>query len=178
MIAALLIAVAIQGSAQSAPESRAQETQARGLWADPSTGLTWAGKDNGKDVSWKGAVSYCRDLRLGGQTDWRLPTLDELKSIYDPSVNAPGLAGPGKGSPDTWHVKGNIFLTGHQWSANRRMDDRGKPSGYDWWFSFNDGKANNDPTGFFYPYKFMRALCVRGTQIVRPKEGSTLQPIP
>jgi hypothetical protein len=45
-------------SAQSAPEgqSRAQETQARGVWTDPSTGLMWAARDNGKDVSWKGAV--------------------------------------------------------------------------------------------------------------------------
>jgi hypothetical protein len=41
-------------SAQSAPESqnRAQDTQARGFWTDPSTGLMWAGKDNGKDVNW------------------------------------------------------------------------------------------------------------------------------
>lgn len=74
MIAALLIAVPI---AQSTTESRAQDTQARGFWTDTSTGLTWAGKDNGKDVNWKGAVSYCHDLRLGGQTDWRLATLDE-----------------------------------------------------------------------------------------------------
>jgi hypothetical protein len=37
----------------SSPEGRgsAQETQVRGYWSDPATGLMWAGKDNGKDVS-------------------------------------------------------------------------------------------------------------------------------
>lgn len=178
MIAALLIAVAIQGGAQSAPESRAQATQSRGVWADPSTGLTWAGKDNGKDVNWKGAVNYCHDLRLGGHADWRLASLDELKSIYDQGVNASGLAGRGSGRAVTWHVKGSIFLTGMQWSSNRRMDDRGKPSGYEWYFDFNDGKSNNQASGLFYPSTFMRALCVSGTQIVRPKDAPTLQSIP
>ena len=35
----------------------------RGYWVDPSTSLMWAGKDNGKDVSWNKAMKYCRDLR-------------------------------------------------------------------------------------------------------------------
>ncbi len=169
-IAALLLSVAaIQASAQSAPEgqSRAQETQARGVWTDPSTGLMWAGKDNGKDVSWKGAVRYCRDLRLAGYSDWRLATLSELEGIYDKNANAPGLArlgGPAKGSAFTWHVKGNLFLTGDQWSSNQRTDDRGHPNGYAWYFDFNEGKSNNDPTGWPYPFVGRRALCVRGSQ--------------
>jgi Protein of unknown function (DUF1566) len=59
----------------------AQETQARGFWTDPSTGLMWAGKDNGKGVSWKKAVKYCGDLRLAGYSDWRLATLAELETF-------------------------------------------------------------------------------------------------
>ena len=111
-------------------KDRRRETQARGYWIDPSAGLMWSGKDNGKDVSWKGAVKYCRDLRLAGYTDWRLATLAELKTIYVPNANAPGLAG--KESPFTYHVKGNLFLTGDEWSSERDYDDRGHPSGYDW----------------------------------------------
>jgi hypothetical protein len=47
---ALLFIAGVIASAQSAPEGhgREQETQVCGLWADPSTGLMWAGKDNGK----------------------------------------------------------------------------------------------------------------------------------
>jgi len=50
-------------------------------------------KDNGKDVTWKKAVKYCRDLRLAGDSDWRLASLEELKGIYDKDANAPGLMG-------------------------------------------------------------------------------------
>jgi len=163
-IAALLISVArIQGSAQSAPEdqSRAQETQARGFWADPSTGLMWAGKDNGKDVSWKNAMKYCGDLRLAGYSDWRLAALGELEGIYDKNANAPGRAGPGTGRPFTFHVKGNLFLTGNQWSSSRLTDDRGKPSGYASRFDFNEGRVFNGDELSFYTNK--RALCVRGS---------------
>src|SRR5579863_9611017 len=149
--------------AQAPQQPQAQETQVRGYWVDPGTGLMWAGKDNGKDVSWKNAIKYCRDLRLAGYSDWRLASMFELQPIYDRTVNAPGLAGPGKGGPDTWHVKGNLFLTGYEWSKSYRLDDRGKFSGYVYYFDFNEGKSNDDPTGFPYPYVFRRALCVRGS---------------
>jgi len=88
----------------------------------------------------------------------------ELQGIFDSSANSPGLAGPGKESPDTWHVKGNLFLTGNQWANSRRSDDRGHPSAYAWYFDFNEGKSNNQPSGWPYSSSFMRALCVRGSQ--------------
>jgi len=91
--AALLLCIAvIHGSARES-QSRAQDTQVHGFWADPSTGLMWVGKDNGKDVNWKNAVKYCRDLRWAGYSDWRLPTLGALEGIYDKNANAPGLMG-------------------------------------------------------------------------------------
>ena len=108
------------------------------------------------------AAKYCRNFRLAGYSDWRLATVAELKIIYDRSANAPGLSGPDNG-PSTWHVKGNLFLTGYQWSSERRNDDRGHPTGYAWYFDFNDGRSNNQPSGFLYSPSFMRALCVRGS---------------
>src|SRR5690242_17745520 len=79
----LLFIVTPTAGAQSLTEGQgqAQETQGRGYWTDPSTGLMWAGKDNGKDVNWHKAINYCRDLRLGGYSDWRLATIDELQGI-------------------------------------------------------------------------------------------------
>lgn len=160
----LLSIVAMIAGAQSTTGDRglAQGTQTRGYWVDPSTGLMWAGKDNGIDVSWKNAVKYCRGLRLAGYTDWRLASLGELEGIYDKNANAPGLMGPsGKGTASTWHIKGNLFLTGDQWSSSQLADDRGKPSGYASRFDFNEGRVFNGDEISFYTNK--RALCVRGS---------------
>ena len=159
-----IIAVVTVGQSSSDVRSSAQDTQARGYWVDPSTGLMWAGRDNGRDLSWKKAVKYCRNLRLAGYSDWSLATLAELGAIFDRNANAPGLAGSGKDNLLTYHVKGNLFLTGDEWSGERRYDDRGHPDGYAWYFDFNGGRPNDDPTGWPYPFVMMRALCVRGSE--------------
>jgi hypothetical protein len=143
--------------------SQAQETQARGYWLDPSSGLMWAGKDNGVDVSWKNAMKYCHNLRLNGHPDWRLASLMELQGIYDKDVESPGLMGAKvyhNVSPSTWHVKGGLYLTGNDWTSTRRYDDRGKASGYAWRYDFNEGSEFGGDEEWFSMGK--RALCVRG----------------
>jgi len=46
----------------------------------------WATKDNGSNINWSDAKSYCENYRGGGYTDWRMPTKFELKSLYDDSI--------------------------------------------------------------------------------------------
>jgi hypothetical protein len=154
----VLILLSMIAGAQSPTNDRGvmQETQVRGYWTDPFTGLMWSGKDNGKDVNWNNAMKYCRDLRLAGYSDWRLASLGELKGIYDKNANAPGQDGQGA---STWHVKGNLFLTGNQWSSTRIPDDRGHPSGYAYRFDFNEGQAFDGDELSFHTFK--RALCLR-----------------
>jgi hypothetical protein len=84
----------------------------------------------------------------------------ELQGIYDKAANAPGLAGPHDNDPTMWHIKGNLFLTGYLWSNTDILDDRGKPSGYAFYFDFNEGKSNDDQKGYS---TFKHALCVRGS---------------
>lgn len=43
-----------------------------------STGLRWTKKDNGQDINWFDAKSYCAKLGDG----WRLPTVEELRDVY------------------------------------------------------------------------------------------------
>jgi len=156
--------MAVSGQSPTEDPTSAQRNQVRGYWIDPATKLMWAAKDNGRDVSWKGAVKYCRNLRLAGYSDWRLATIAELGEIYDGNANVPGLAGSGKDDLFTLHVKGNLFLTGDEWSSERIEDDRGHPSAFVRWYDFNEGRLNYDPIGWPYSFRLMRALCVHGPE--------------
>jgi OOP family OmpA-OmpF porin len=57
-----------------------------GTVLDTKTNLIWAAKDNGSNINWTDAKSYCENYRGGGYTDWRMPTKGELKGLYDDSI--------------------------------------------------------------------------------------------
>ena len=147
-------------------QSRLQETQAPRYWTDPVTGLMWAAKDNGKAVNWQRAKKYCRDLRLAEYSDWRLPTTDELQEIHDKSAEAPGINPSShwhKAEAINYHVKGNLFLTGDQWSSTQRKDDRGHPTARVWYFDFLNGIRKDDDTTLVINLwgGIANSLCVR-----------------
>ena len=50
---------------------------------DTRTGLMWAAGDNGADISLVNAQAYCENYTGGGYDDWRLPTQDELATLFD-----------------------------------------------------------------------------------------------
>jgi hypothetical protein len=54
-----------------------------GTVLDTRTNLMWAAKDNGSDINWADAKSYCKSYRGGGYKNWRMPTQDELVGLYD-----------------------------------------------------------------------------------------------
>jgi Protein of unknown function (DUF1566) len=56
---------------------------ADGTVLDTKTNLMWAARDNGSNINWYDAKSYCENYRGGGYTDWRMPTHDELAGLYD-----------------------------------------------------------------------------------------------
>ena len=57
-----------------------------GTMLDKESGLMWAARDNGSNINWSDAKSYCENYRGGGYTDWRMPTQDELAELYDSSI--------------------------------------------------------------------------------------------
>jgi hypothetical protein len=116
-----------------------------GTWKDSETVLIWTVEDNGNDLGWNQAFNYCENLTLEGQTDWRLPTLDELKGIYDAKLSKP------------YKAKGPIKLTSANiWSGSRNN------SGDAWSFNFGFGGSSVAPTAGACG-TVGRALCVRGS---------------
>ncbi len=89
LLLVLLLAVLPESPAAAAGQQTA--TRQRfidhhdGTVTDTRTGLMWAASDNGADIQWWDAERYCREYRGGGHTDWRLPTPDELATLYDPA---------------------------------------------------------------------------------------------
>lgn len=72
-----------------------------GTVTDRQTDLTWAARDNGHDLTWEGARAYCESFSAGGHTDWRLPTVGELRSLYDPADSRVARCDP---DPKGWRV--------------------------------------------------------------------------
>jgi len=68
-----------------------------GIVVDLNSGLEWQDdySDNNNEVktaNWEDAISYCENLVLGDNSDWRLPNKNELLSIvdhrrYSPAIN-------------------------------------------------------------------------------------------
>ena len=111
---------------------------------DSQTGLMWALKDNGKDIDWWDAEQYCKDFSAGGYTDWRLPDIKELATLYS----------GGDGEKEGYSIAGNIKITDCCiWSS---YDVLGGALS----FSFKSGKRI--PSSFAETYQ-LRALPVRGT---------------
>jgi len=48
------------------------------MWQDD----TEAGDGSNADL-WGNAITYCESLQLGGYSDWRLPNINELRSLVD-----------------------------------------------------------------------------------------------
>ncbi|MGO9138075.1 MAG: DUF1566 domain-containing protein [Syntrophales bacterium] len=80
-----------------------------GTVLDTSTNLMWAAKDNGRNINWAKAKSYCENYRGGGHTDWWLPTQYELAGIYDADKISKNLpTGDCRGG---YHITELIHLT-------------------------------------------------------------------
>ena len=63
-----------------------EEDAKKPAWVDPATKLMWARHDNGSNINQKQARDYCINLRLLGFNGWRLPTIEELQTVYDPTL--------------------------------------------------------------------------------------------
>ena len=71
------------------------------LWKDPNSNLTWSSlktyKNDGTTygLTWDETVSYCNNLSEGGSSNWRLPNIDELRTLIQncPATETGGECG-------------------------------------------------------------------------------------
>ena len=109
-----------------------------GTVTDTKTGLMWMqcslgqsyqanGSCSGSDgtYNWKSALENAFQYTFAGYSDWRLPNLNELRSLvaydrYSPSINSDVF-------PNT--------ISSYYWSSSPTSDS----SGYAWGFSFSGG---------------------------------------
>jgi hypothetical protein len=117
-----------------------------GTVTDNNTGLMWQQEDDDVRRSWNSAETYAETLTLGGHSDWRLPDIDELKSIRDlnqlnPSINSAAF-------PNT--------NSSYYWTSY--IDHENSPSNA-WYVNFHRGYINYlSKTSKFY------VRCVRIVQ--------------
>jgi hypothetical protein len=139
-----------------------QRQKTEGFWIDPSTLLMWSSKDSGLShpvygLHWSDAQEYCSTVFLGRYSGWRLPTLAELQTIYDPSIIS-GTFGNGL----RVHAKGGIKLSKFIILTNSKEAS----------FDFSYGKVMQGD-GFN-----REALCVRTTgeeaEVMRTTANTTL----
>jgi len=105
---------------------------------DELTGLEWSARDIGRFTNaTKGskAAAACAALDLGGHTDWRMPTIEELESIRDRSRCSPAIdtdAFPD--CPSDWF-----------WSSTPHAYG---PDSYAWFVHFGGGRSHLDDRGY------------------------------
>ncbi len=68
-------------------------TKSGDVVTDSATGLAWQDNNetNGTQKTWQEAIDYCEALSLDTHDDWRLPNVNELKSIVDRSKSNPAI---------------------------------------------------------------------------------------
>lgn len=75
--------------------------QEDGTILDTKTGLIWQAEHVGP-MPWQKAKEYAKNLKLGGCEDWRLPTIEELITLIDPTRESPASAFPNAISYGFW----------------------------------------------------------------------------
>jgi hypothetical protein len=74
---------------------------------DNQTGLIWEQEPDRIHDVWAASVARCSTKQTGGRTGWRAPSLDELKTLIDPTQHDPALPA---GHPFS-NIKSEIYWT-------------------------------------------------------------------
>ena len=111
---------------------------------DKETGLVWEKSPDTTTRTWTSAIAYAYAKNVGDRKGWRLPTVEELASLVDPTQSNPALP---SGHPFT-NVRSDYY-----WSATTSASSTSNA----WVVGFGVGNVNNfNKSTTFYVW------CVRG----------------
>lgn len=138
LLAAALLQLAPAQVTAKAPPGRYQVDAAAGTVYDAMTKLTWqrSGTASGSK-NWAAAADYCKGAGLPG-AGWRLPTITELRSIVDLSLENPAIdpvAFPNTPLELFWsstklHLSASAYAWGVQFAdGNRSFNEVDNPNG-------------------------------------------------
>ena len=106
--------------------------------------LQWQDDAIGSTKTWREAIDYCEALSLDGLAGWRVPNINELKSIISKQTYAPAA------------VSAFTNIGSDQyWSSTTYMSAKHRA----WIVDFNYGKENASSKSY---HKYVK--CVRGGQ--------------
>lgn len=124
---------------------------------DRATGLSWQGNAFAAK-RWQEALRYCEGLTVGGQGDWRLPNINELRGLLDvgrsnPATGFPAMPQLGAG------VEADRFWSSTPTTHFPDYDEWGQPRPHirAWTVDFATGAVLPDPKTNDH-----RGRCVRG----------------
>ena len=98
---------------------------------DKETGLVWEKSPDTTTRTWTSAIAYAYAKNVGDRKGWRLPTVEELASLVDPTQSNPALP---SGHPFT-NVQSNVY-----WSSTTSVVDTSNA----WVVLFSSGYVGYD----------------------------------
>lgn len=125
LVALVFLLMALFFSQVAAKSSRFIDNQ-NGTVLDTSSGLMWQSGDSHHDMNsglnWYEAIEYVEEKnadKFAGHNDWRLPTMDELRGIWDARRSLKSKDGESIGLPPEFKAGGSYYL----WSSDERSLD-------------------------------------------------------
>jgi hypothetical protein len=95
---------------------------------DTKLGLMWQDNSAAKSTKkkWKSAKNYCKNLSMGGHSDWRSPNYDELLTIVDYDRYDPAIMPSFKNVASSYYWSSSVYGNAE----------------YLWFVRFKDGHTN------------------------------------
>ena len=100
---------------------------------DSNTGLIWQ-KTYETEKTWGEALSYCENLTYAGYSDWKLPNINELRSLINYEETKPASDFPDMPNEGFWSSNHYIsYNNNYAWYVNLRLgSDGGLSKGEDY----------------------------------------------